>query len=303
MGSMENEASVPDKILFSNLDDFSSTSSLGKHRWSGALSRGMSLEAFGLNQGSDVLIVSLHGATDRKKYSLPRFERFATLKETEYSSLYFSDPTLGLSRDLELGWYTGWRGINVHYWLAEWANRVASAFGCSKIVFCGSSGGGFASLQASSYLPGSIAVPFNPQTSVNMYLVDGERDHAQRRYYQYVYPELIPGGWAGRDPGKDWTETLSGLTSAVRKYETPLANYVFYVQNKNDYIHVRDHKTPFIECVSSVNSESHLKSHFYFDEYDGPAGHIVPDRPLYLNSIARALRWHQDVSAMRTGRL
>lgn len=285
-----------DKIIFEELDDFVPEASMGQHRWSGVIAETRRLEALGLNRGSDVLIVSLHGATDRKKYVLPRFERFATLADTEYSSLYFGDPTLNLSRDLELAWYTGWRGLNCHFWIAEWTRRVAKAFGCSKIVFCGSSGGGFASLQSSAYLPGSLAVPFNPQTSVISYLVDGERDHAQRRYCQYVFPDLVPNGWASRDPQIDWTASLGDLTSAVLRYSSPLANYVYYAQNSNDFFHVRDHQRPFRETLDRGMRPKHVRKHFYFEDYAGPNGHVVPDRSTYLGVIERALGWYNSVS-------
>jgi pimeloyl-ACP methyl ester carboxylesterase len=285
------DISISVTSFFAELDDFSPTPTVGEHRWTGAIAAGRTLEAFGLNQGSDVLVVSLHGATDRKKYVLPRFERLATLRETPYSSLYFGDPTLLMSQELELGWYAGWRGFNGHYWIAEWTRRVAKAFGCTKIIFCGSSGGGMASMQAATFVPDSLALAFNPQTDIFKYKVDGERDHPQRRFCQGVFPDLVPQGWAARDESVDWTLPLGDLTSAVKKYESPRANYVMYVQNRNDFFHVRDQLLPFRDAVERTLSAKQLTNRFRFEEYDGPIGHVVPNKQTYTEYLDRAVAW------------
>src|SRR5699024_8382265 len=137
------------------------------------------------NQGSDVLVVALHGATTRDK-ELPRFEFFRTLRKTEFSSMYFTDPALYLDERIELAWYTGWLEFDFNEVLAPWVQRAAAAVGASKIVFLGSSGGGFGALQVSTRIPGRMAVPVIPQTSIANYLVAGTGLAAQRAYIRAI---------------------------------------------------------------------------------------------------------------------
>src|SRR5699024_11561470 len=89
------------------VDAFEPSSELGVSKYRARLPRDVHLDALLVNQGSDVLVVALHGATTRDK-ELPRFEFFRTLRKTEFSSMYFTDPALYLAERIELAWYTGW---------------------------------------------------------------------------------------------------------------------------------------------------------------------------------------------------
>src|SRR5699024_1237577 len=122
---------------------------------------------------SNVLLVSMHGALQRAKIRLPRFERLRSFLRTEYSSIYFGDPMLHLSDNVSLSWFTGSREVNVPLLISDWVQRAAFTSGASKVIFVGSSGGGFASAQVSSYVPGSVAVVFNPQTVISAYRPSG----------------------------------------------------------------------------------------------------------------------------------
>lgn len=286
----ESTAAMP-PVEFESLDAFRPAKGPDIQRWSARLDRGSSFEALGLNKKSDTLVVSLHGLTNRKKYALPRFEWLASLSTADCSSLYISDPTLRLSNWLELGWYTGWQDFNAHFWIAEWARRVAEHFGCSMIIFAGSSGGGMASLQASSYLPESMALAFNPQTSVINYLGGGG---AQKRYFKVVAPHLLPGGWETREAVEDWTAPLGDVASAVKRYSVPRSNYVYYVQNANDLSHVRGHYEPFKAQVTGTLPEERVRRQLHFELYSGPDGHAVPSREQYLGHLANARQWFES---------
>lgn len=277
---------------FESLDAFVPVKGPEIQRWSTSLDRGSRFEALGVNKGSDTLVVSLHGSTNRSKYQLPRFEWLASLSTVDCSSLYFSDPTLRLSTWLELGWYTGWEGFDGHYWVAEWSKRVAEQFGCSTIIFAGASGGGMASLQASSYVPDSMAVAFNPQTSIINYHGGGKQSSAQMRYFKVVAPQLLPGGgWETKDSVEDWTAPLGDAASVVKRYSRPQSNYVYYVQNENDLSHLEGHFQPFKNQVKSVLSDEDMDRRFQFEMYDGPAGHVAPSRGQYLRHLGNARAW------------
>lgn len=142
----------------SNYKNFVPMSGLGASKYRCQLPRQTHLDAFLINKQSQVLIVALHGATDRSK-KLPRFEWMRTLRELEYSSLYFSDPCLELDEKLQLSWYTGWNEFDLYPLLAQWITKAASTVKATKILILGSSGGGLASLQISTLIPGSVALP------------------------------------------------------------------------------------------------------------------------------------------------
>lgn len=60
------------------------------------------LDALLVRKDSDVLIVGFHGALNQEKTNLPRFERLSTVLKYPVSSIFFGDPALWKSRDLQL---------------------------------------------------------------------------------------------------------------------------------------------------------------------------------------------------------
>lgn len=102
------------------------------------------LDALVVNRRTDVVVVSLHGALSRASTELPRFERLRTLLAHDVSTIFFGDPTLHLSAEIQLAWYTGWAGVDVHSLIASRTEQIAAAIGAKTIIFTGSSGGGFA---------------------------------------------------------------------------------------------------------------------------------------------------------------
>lgn len=269
-------------------DAFSPFSGPGGTKYEMDLGRNARLRALLVNRSCDVLLVSLHGATARRKFELPRFEWFRTLQATGYSALYFSDPCLDLDERLELAWYTGWYELDLYPVLAEWAMKAAEAVGAEYIVFFGSSGGGLAALQTSTYVPGSIALPFNPQTSIANYKVRGTDLGAQRSYVRSVMPHLTPdGGVSDMTPNVDWSASLGERTSALVRYSRSQPNKVLYAQNNNDVSHVEQHYAPFREVVE--NGVNHHRVRFL--NYDGAARHDPPRPAEFKNALGQALDW------------
>ncbi|WBL19820.1 hypothetical protein [Citricoccus sp. NR2] len=232
------------------------------------------MDALLINKSSDVLVVVLHGSTDRKVKTLPRFEWMRTLRETDYSTLYFSDPCLWLHPSLELAWYTGWKELDLYPVIADWIARTAQTIGAQRIIITGSSGGGLASLQIATYIPGSIAMPFNAQTAVSKYRTKSVPGLSpQRNYLRRVMPHLQPDVPLDQlDPGEDWSAPLGARLSAVTRYRDAQPNRVHYVQNSNDDRHMADHYQPFQQVIHHGPNQDRVRFRFY----DGPAGHVPP---------------------------
>jgi pimeloyl-ACP methyl ester carboxylesterase len=124
-----------------------------------------------LHAGSDTLFVVLNGAVDRKKHVLPVFARWNWGKVLGGHVLSICDPTLRLDAELRLGWFLGTRDANPFPTLTRVVGWAESNLGIApdKVVFYGSSGGGFASILAAAQRPVGRVVAINPQTDIVAY--------------------------------------------------------------------------------------------------------------------------------------
>lgn len=213
------------------------------------------LDALIVNRGTSVVVVALHGATDRAKTQLPRFEWLRSMLEYEVSCIFFGDPSLHLSPKLLLAWYTGWETADVQAEVAAWSKRIADAIGATRVIFMGASGGGFAALQTSALLDGSEALAFNAQTDIARYRVNGESWGVQRDYIQTVWP----GIWnelATADAYQDgsWASIAGERVSAVTRYSSRRRNLVHLVQNEEEF-HYDEHFLPFIDAARAAGNE------------------------------------------------
>jgi len=268
------------------LADFSPRRDPGESQYRHVLRSGLPVDALLVNKESDVLVVSLHGALDRRTNTLPRFERRATLLQFDVSSIYFADPALHMGDSLELAWYTGPPELDFHEVVADWSVRAAQAVGASRIIFSGSSGGGFAALQSATFVPGSLALPFNPQTSIYGYLANGVQRGAQRVYADTVMPHLAPNGFAALDPEVDWTSPLGERASVLTRYSRPVPNNVLYVQNPQDFHH-DTHYLPFLAAAARGGNLARIRVH----EYQGDARHNPPNPEQFRAALVEALSW------------
>lgn len=268
-------------------DAFFPSPETGIRKYRASVGRQCTLDSLFVNKQSDVLLVSMHGAIQRATINLPRFERLRSFLRTDYSSIYFGDPSLYLGEKFSLSWFTGWKEANVPLLIGEWVKKAAFASGASRVVFVGSSGGGFASAQVSANVPGSAAVVFNPQTSISAYRPSGSLGNG-RGYIRNVMPELTPAeGLGSLDPKADWAAPMGDRGSMIVRYSRPTDNRLLYVQNDQDHAHWRDHYTPFREAVEHGVNAYRIR----FSIYTGPEGHSAPPREVFDVALDEALRW------------
>lgn len=273
-------------------EKFEPATGQGASKYKANLPNGAHLEALLINKSSDVLVVALHGATNRRTKELPRFEWMRSLRNTEYSSMYFSDPCLELDEKLELAWYTGWKDYDLYPVIAEWIIKAAQAIRASRILILGSSGGGLAALQVSALIQGSMALPFSCQTAISSYKVDGTRIGAQRSYLRAVMPHLSPEVALEKlEPGIDWAAPMGDRLSAVERYKKPLKNFVYYVQNVHDYPHVEQHYAPFRAAVEGSENAVRVR----FINYEGPENHNPPTQMVFKSELASAVEWLREI--------
>lgn len=240
-----------------SLDDLPDSFPAGATRLRWEIAPDIPLDVLVINKRHDLSIVSFHGATDRSKTTLPRFERLRTLLDFEYNSIFVSDATLHLDPRIWLTWYTGWGQHNLHEFLAQVLTKLEQTMGASRTILSGSSGGGFASLQISALMPNSACLAFNPQTDLGNYLVEGKYYSQQKDYVRTVWPDIWSTFSKPEDiAGSNWTQKADQRVSALSTYATPRDNRVYLVQNIEED-HYEDHFLPFVRAAwEGGNSEN-----------------------------------------------
>lgn len=237
-------------------------------------------------RGSDTLTVILHGATDRSSYQMPRFEWLGTVsKNSDFNSVFFSDPVLSVDEKIQLAWYTGWKDLDCHKIIADRIRILKEKTRAKHIIIAGSSGGGFASLMISAHLEDSVCVPMNPQTAISAYYVNGTGLGPQRFYAERVMPHLVPGGLKEENI-PDWAMPMAERLSAVERYSTHPGNKVLYVQNVNDF-HFEDHYLPFARSAINGGIGKNFKTVYY----SGPHAHVVPTKEIFAENLIMAAKW------------
>lgn len=237
-GPVHDERHQAPVLTWAGLDDFdASREGRTHHRIPPASGQSYGLCSLIQNNGSDTLLVVSHGALNREKYSLPRFEWLATLQGRPENLMFLADTALEPHDDLELAWFTGNAADDLTERYAELVKRAARRLGVTKIVFMGGSGGGFASLALASRTPGSRALVFNPQTNVRKYWLKSVRNYVKRLYPEFGSENQLRGLGARCD--------LTAAYAAAPQLE----HQVLYVQNDDDPHHLENHLGPFAAAL------------------------------------------------------
>lgn len=234
---------------------------------------------------SDTLVVVLHGAVDREKYTLPRFEWFGTLTDRQEHVLYVADPTLALAADLQIGWYVGTESADVTGRVVRLALMIQARLGLARILFLGGSAGGFAALMASARVPGSRALAFNPQITIAEY-----HPRFVRRFLELALP---------RFDGFDAARTaLPGRLSVLDAYPstTRMNNRALIVQNSRDDFHLDNHLSHLARHLSlPMESTISEDGAMEFDIRRFGDGHAMPYRHVLTRYLDLSLgRWDED---------
>lgn len=244
------------------------------------------LEVLLVRRGGRKLVVSLHGALDRQRYALPRFERLSSLLAFDADLLLVSDPTLRLDDDLQLAWYTGWTGYDASDHIAQIITHVARQWeiASSEVTVTGSSGGGYSALRIGKRVPGSTIVAFNAQTAIWNYLAAGTSYSSQRALIRAAYSEDVIEVDDDHLSVADWTRAHALLSSPRSEFSSEQDNWIHLVQNVDEF-HYADHYVPFIREAVMGGNGSRLVLH----EYHGGSVHVPPTPQIFAKALQRVL--------------
>lgn len=106
------------------------------------------------------------GATSSRITTVPAFEGYRSTRELNANVLLISDPSLILDQKMTIGWYAG--HSKAPNFQSDLNNVINSLADSSRLVYFGTSGGGFPALEQASRTPGSTALVVSPLTHVNI---------------------------------------------------------------------------------------------------------------------------------------
>lgn len=210
------------------------------------------LEIFVQDRGSATTLVLFHAAVDPAKTSLPVFIGHQLTAELEANLIFVSEPALDLGSPI--GWFTGSPAGNLQQDLVRIIEYVQGSLESARhLMFYGSSAGGFASLYYSHQFENSLAIVANPQTDISKF-----------------YPEHVDK-FINRVWDVTQIDEVTAQTEVCSLYQTKFPNFVGYLQNSNDELHIKEHCLPW----ASATTSSAQRRRFLIDNWG--EGHAPPN--------------------------
>ena len=212
------------------------------------------------------LFVILSGRVDRAKHSLPSFSRWAWAEQRMFPGhvLCVADPTLELHEGLELGWYLGTAEHDASEELADLLRRFAERLGIpeGKIIFWGSSGGGFSALALASRMENTTAVAINAQTNILVYDVAQATENIRRHCF---------GGKSIREI----QSRFGPRVNVIQAWNNNRRSRAILLQNTCDTHHYAHHFKPFWEVHGGASEEGAAANGRHFAWiYSDTRGHV-----------------------------
>lgn len=221
--------------------------------------------------GARTLIISFHGAVDRKTREVPAFVPWFPGVEKHAHQLSVSDPSMSDYDGLSIAWYIGSESFNLQTQLTGILDEFAIILGVSKTIFFGTSGGGFSALYNNWHSKNrfSMAIVGNPQTNI-------------AKYYEKHIRNYLSACWPSLNSEEELFNQFDYDVTSL--YQSRFSRTVIYVQSAADEFHLCNHLTPFLTSVAD-----HKAARLILDTgFWGRFGHS-PSFDAYLPWIKAAL--------------
>lgn len=200
---------------------------------------------------SDKLYVLSPGYLERKIYTHPYFQRLSWTESINANCIIITDPTLSLHDDIGIAWFQGKRKKFALPLIVKVIDKFRSHLNVPKkrVIFFGSSAGGFASLMMSSLMNGASCVVNNPQTNV-------------LNFRENIVDKMLERCYSGLTKSEVMANFLPRL-SVVNFFDANknIPNCI-YIQNVSDVEHYNDHFIPFLTHLGILFSSSDKRNSF-----------------------------------------
>lgn len=212
---------------------------------------------------NDYLIVTPNGAVNRKTAELPVFARWNWHGIFNSSILAISDPTLYLDDNLPIGWFAGTKYQKISAFVADAILKVASLLDIppNRIIFWGSSAGGYASILLAAQIDGASFISANGQTQIINYY----KSHIEH------FRKQFDASSTAKELAEKYPEQWSIIFALQKSYNENKRTNGVIVQNTADLQHYNRHYTPFckhfeLPIEGGVSEKYGLHSMLFLDE-------------------------------------
>lgn len=230
----------------------------------------LSLDCLLRAEAGDTLFVFFNGAANKSVKTYPIFSWVAQSKSMcDGPCLFISDPTLKLSEDLHLAWYLGTVTFNAQQAIERLIRRVMLASGASRVVFIGTSGGGYPAIFYTFLFSNSVAYVNAPATTV--------KNHPSRRTVG-LYEAFGLGGGELRDVAG------SGVITDLAEFSersSGASGKVVITVNRSDNSFIENHLFPYLgHAALSRESQVVEVRNALIIFGDWGTGHVMPEKGL-----------------------
>ena len=214
---------------------------------------------------NNYLVVTPNGAVDRNKYTLPVFARWNYHSILNSPILSISDPALFLDDNLRIGWFSGTKDLDITQFTIDVVEKVAAKLGIAKerIIFWGSSSGGFASILLASKIDGANFVCINGQSTI----INFHKSHIDD------YRKIFDKSKTTEELIESYPSRWSAIHSLQSSYDRGMKTKGVIVQNTVDENHYVKQYTPFCEHfnlpIQGGENEKYGLCSFLFDHEKG----------------------------------
>lgn len=190
-------------------------------------------------KNKQTLVVLFHGALGRSKGAqVPSFLNFRRAILDSAHQISIADPGVEVENRVGVGWFAGSEANPAQLLLPTFFKTLQDALNIERVIFVGSSGGGFGALYYSWNLPGSVACASVPQTNAWEY-----NESSRRFYIEDCWPDGLPDG------------PESPILDLRELYSKSVPNTVVYIQSNQDHRHFARHMIPFLEALKPEDRE------------------------------------------------
>lgn len=200
---------------------------------------GVELPIYYLPGVTKKVVISFHGAIDRTRFQVPKFQSVATDLLGAHQ-IRVADPTLGLSDDISIGWYLGGEGMPLQRHLPGMLEAISNSLSIERRIYFGGSAGGFTALYCSLQDSKSACLVINPQVDLHVY-----NRNMIGKYMAVAWPSKASLGDVSNDL----------VLNLPKAYAAGFENMVVYLQSAADMRHYERQFPKFCRvAVKNVNN-------------------------------------------------